>query len=150
MSYGPPPQPAPRSRRKWLIVLLVVALLCCGGSLGGGYLIVKKVLDMGAPARDATTEFLTAVRDGDEVTAYDQLCDRVRRSYTRDEFRRAVQNQLGDVTDFRLTGFTVETTNGTTTGTVTAQLTEADGSTHSVEFQLSEEHGTWRVCGDPF
>lgn len=152
MSYGPPPpspQQPPSRRRTWLIVLIVVAVLCCGGSLGGGYLIVKTVLDIGAPARDATTEFLTAVQDGDEASAYDQLCDRLRHRYTRDQFQQAVRQQLGEVTDFRLTAFSVEQVAGGATGTVTAQLTTAEG-THSVTFHLTEEHGAWRVCGAPF
>ncbi|HLU43997.1 MAG TPA: hypothetical protein VKZ67_03125 [Natronosporangium sp.] len=152
MSYGPPsppPQPPSSRRRIWLIVLIAVALLCCGGSLGGGYYIIKTALEIGEPAREATTEFLTALQEGDEVSAYDQLCDQLRHRYTRDQFRQTVRRELGEVTDFRLTAFTVEQGDGGATGTVTAQLTTTAGD-RAVTFHLREEHGRWRICGDPF
>jgi hypothetical protein len=147
MSY--PPQPEPRRRRRWPLILAIVAvalLLCCGGV---GYGIYRLVVGVSAPARDAATGFVEKLERGDTDAAYESLCAQTKEAFSRDKFDDFLATQQ-KITGHSTVGFSVNTSGGRETATVTMRLTNVDGSTTQHEFPLVKEGGTFRVCGDPY
>ncbi|MEV0267920.1 hypothetical protein AB0H43_04020 [Hamadaea sp. NPDC050747] len=132
-----------------LITVGIVLVLCCGGVAFGVYKLVDTVSDAVAPARDAAVAFLDEVEDGDDAGAYALLCDDVQQMMSPSQFASGVE-QRGRIKDHKITGVSVNTTNGVTAGTVTATLTEAGGGTRQTVIVMAKESGAWKVCSNPF
>jgi hypothetical protein len=117
---------------------------CCGGGIGGGYYFYTKVADQTSAITDAANEFFTAVVNNGN--AYDQLCTSARASISRGQFQQGLQSS--PLKSFKIAGVNVNSSNGTTRATVTAQLSYADRSeTRIVPMQ---DDGGWKVCGNPY
>ncbi|QSB12743.1 hypothetical protein JQS43_13675 [Natronosporangium hydrolyticum] len=172
MTFGPPPPPPPshqgypppgsyppgqpaqqqrprRSLRGLWITLAVVGVLCVGGVGTGGFFLFRTLLDVTEPPREATHAFLTDLQAENYDGAYDQLCDATQATFTRERFALVARDR-GDVVDYQLTGAHVSRVNQDTTGTVTARLDLADGSTVTHEFRLVKSGDDWQVCGAPY
>ncbi|MCP2329335.1 hypothetical protein HDA40_007842 [Hamadaea flava] len=149
--YTPPP-PAKKGLFTLPRVLIGVGLvlaLCCGGLAFGGYKLFDTVKDALAPARDAAVAFLDEVEDGDDAGAYAMFCEDMQATATQSQFTAGVE-QRGRTKDHKITGVSVSTVNGVSTGTVTATLTEAGGGTRQTVIVMAKEAGTWKVCSNPF
>ena len=150
--YGPPSPPAKKrffTLPKILLTVGIVLVLCCGGLALGGYKLFDTVKDALTPARDAATAFLDEVEDGDDAGAYAMFCDSMKQSFTESQFESRVE-QRGRAKDHKITGVSVNSTNGKTSGTVNATLTLADGSTRQTVIVLTKEGDVWKVCSNPF
>lgn len=150
--YGPPappPQRPSRTLRNVLIIVGVVVVLCCGGAIAGGAYLVNRALDAGKPAMEAAGAFTSDLESGDDSAAYGMLCASTRASFTMAEFRRVVQTRP-HIVGHRISLATVRTTNGRSTATVSARLTQNDGAVVSHVFTLVKENGAWKVCGQPY
>jgi hypothetical protein len=150
MGYPGGPYPAPRPRRRrWPIVLLVVAAVlavCCGG---GGYAVYRLVDRETAPVRAAANAFVDDLQAGRTDAAYDRLCTPVRQRLTRAAFASYVQGRP-KITKHSTVGFSSDSTAGRQSGSVTMNLTYANGGTQRHVFVLVRENGVFRVCGDPY
>jgi hypothetical protein len=147
MTY-PPPQP-PRKRFPWktvIIVAVVLVLLCCGG---GGYGIYRVFVAGSAPVRDSANAFVDDLQAGRIDAAYNSLCSSTKQEFSREKFDGYLAT-VQKITGHSVTGFSLNTTNGKKTGQVTMKLTYFDGSTGTHVFELVEEGGKYRVCGDPY
>jgi hypothetical protein len=141
--------PPPRKRFPWktvIIVAVVLLLLCCGG---GGYGIYRVFVAGSAPVRDPANAFVDDLQGRRVDKAYDSLCNSTKQSFSREKFHGYVETDT-QVTGHSITGFSLNTTNGKKTGQVTMKLNYIDGSVRTHVFQLVEEGGKYRVCGDPY
>jgi hypothetical protein len=139
----------PRKRFPWKTVIIVAAVLlvlCCAG---GGYGIYRLFAAGSAPVRDPANEFVEDLQAGRTQEAYDSLCNSTKQQFSYDKFQGYVESDQ-KVTGHSITGFSINTTNGRKTGQVTMKLSYADGSVRTHVFQLAEEGGRYRVCGDPY
>ena len=103
------------------------------------------VRDVGGPIQNTANSFLDDLEDGEYDRAYDQLCASAKRQVTAEEFAQAM-NTLPKITNHKITGVSINTTNGRTTGTVQVKLTrEVLGQTEQT-MQLAKEDGSWKVC----
>ncbi|NUT18756.1 MAG: DUF4878 domain-containing protein [Hamadaea sp.] len=148
-----PPAPPAKKRfftlPKILIAVGIVVVLCCGGLALGGYKLFDTVRDAVTPARDAAAAFLDDVEAGDDAGAYAMFCDSMKQIATESQFESRIE-QRGRTKDHKITGVSVNSTNGKTSGTVTATLTLADGSTKQTIIVLTKEGDAWKVCSNPF
>src|SRR5690348_3528442 len=118
---APYPPPPPPKRRRWPIIVLiavVLLLLCCGG---GGYAIYRAVASASAPVRDAANGFVDDLQANRVDAAYDKLCGTTKQAYTREAFADYVGRQR-KITKHQTTSFSVNSTNGQSTGSVTMRL----------------------------
>ncbi len=140
----PPAAPPRKSRRTLFTVLGIVLVVCCLGGVTAGVLGYKAIKGVTAPVRDAAASYLDALKAQDYVTAYGLLCSEITGAVTEDEYASAAPQ----VTGYKITGTTIDNTNGLQTGTVTARIDEADGSSDTHVLALVKESGDWRVCSD--
>lgn len=148
--YPPAYQVAPPAKSKFpwkivLIVLGVLAVLCCIGSLIGGFFIYRAVQDATGPARNAVTGYFDDLKAGNFGSAYSRLCDETQQEVTRDDFV-TVQQELPKVTDYKVVGVNINTTNGKTTGTVNVRVTRETGAVTTQSVELVKEGNSWKVC----
>jgi hypothetical protein len=146
MTY--PPQ-QPRKRFPWktvIIVAAVLAVLCCGG---GGYGIYRLFVVGSAAVRDPANDFVDDLQAGRTREAYDSLCSSTKQAFSWEKFEGYLESEQ-KITAHSITGFSLNNTNGRKTGLVTMKLTHVGGSTSTHVFELVEEGGKYRVCGDPY
>jgi hypothetical protein len=140
-------QPPPRrrvGRRIVFIVLGVVAALClCGG--GFGFFLYKVLSEASEAPRAATHAFVADLAAGNTDAAYGKLCARVRAQMSASQFADYVAGQPRP-TKARITGFSIEND----TAEIQTTLDLADGSSRGHEFDLVNESGGWKVCGNPY
>ncbi|GAB3154404.1 hypothetical protein GCM10027290_48840 [Micromonospora sonneratiae] len=148
MTYQPMPAPPPKKSKTLRTVLIVVAVvltLCCVGGGIGGFFLYRTVQDATGPARDATTGYVDDLGSGNYPGAYGRLCNRMRSEMTADEFAR-MQSIQPRVASYKITGLSVNNTNGRVTGTATVRLTQDGGATVIQVLPLVKEDGEWRIC----
>jgi hypothetical protein len=140
-------QPPPRRRvgRKVLFIVLgvVLALCLCGG--GFGFFLYTVLREASEAPRAATHAFVADLAAGNTQAAYGKLCARVRAQYTQSQFDQIVAGQPRP-TKASISGFSVEND----TAEIRTTLTLADGSERGHEFNLVDETGGWKVCGNPY
>lgn len=134
-----------RTGRTVLIVLAIVLAACCLCGGGIGLWAYNGYRDSAGPAREATTAFVEDVIAGRYESAYGRMCERTRKSVTREEFIRIQSAQL-KVTDYEIGGVTVSNFNGRVQATVTVQMTQETGAAFTQTFPLTKEDGEWHVC----
>ncbi len=149
MTDGDPETPRPGSRAKVVAAVLaaVVAFCCCGAGVGAFF--VRRSVQETEPAQNAVVSFVRQVGAGDLDGAYGQLCAGTRRRLSRDEFAETVpaRDRLVDV---EVTGASVKGSPAGWTATVNADVYDRVGFRESYSFELVQEDGDWKVCGDPF
>ncbi len=126
-----------------------MVVLCCGGAVGGGAYLINKALDAIKPAENTTAAFIADLESGNYPAAYGMLCTSTRTSYTVDRFSMTARAQP-HISGHRITSAHVNSVNGRTSATVTAQLTRDNGAVASHLFTLVKENGAWKVCGEPY
>ncbi len=129
-----------------VVVLVVVGLLLCGGLVVAGILGVRAVLNATSGPRDAATEFLNELVDGDPADAHALLCRSAQQRTSVAELAEVAEELDG----FRITGVSVERDETGSNAAVTTRLRLSDGSRVTEVLTLVREGGEWRVCGDPF
>jgi len=125
----------------------VLAVCSCGG-LVGGYLIKEATGGLG-PVRTAAADFIADLEAGDANGAYSRLCGRTQSRFSREGFEQGLAMEP-KITDHRIVGINVRNSSGTSTATVTAELTTGSGFKDSHTFPLIKENGDWKVCGNPY
>jgi hypothetical protein len=148
---APPGSPAKPRRRGRRIALIVIAGLVVIGVVAGGivaYLGYRQTQQTTNAARAATEDFMRKLQQGDNTAAYASLCAKSHRHATQKDFDLAVGAK-------KPTHFTIERTkllvaNDIPTVEVIAGMTYADGLHAQHIFQVIEEDGAWKVCGDPY
>ncbi|MEV0003138.1 hypothetical protein AB0H28_12750 [Micromonospora sp. NPDC050980] len=144
-----PPFAAPptegRRARLWLAlgVGALAVLLCCGG--GGAAIVglaVSNVQAIGEQGRAVTDDYYQALVAREWSTAYDQLCDDVRRRESRSEFAQRV------ATEPQISGYRVGQVD-TATLTVPVDVTLAGGRREAQTVTLAPDRqtGGMEVCG---
>ncbi|MEV0715152.1 hypothetical protein [Asanoa sp. NPDC050611] len=119
---------------------LVVAGLVVGGffTLGG-----HRGPEQGA--RLAADVFLTRLAAGNIGGAYDQLCNETRGRVEREDFVAGIGGRSA-VSSYTI-GAVVPA--GSHDATVSAELVDPTGATTPYELRVTDDRGTWRVCGNP-
>jgi hypothetical protein len=124
-----------------LVIVAVVAVVLVAAATFGA--LRNRAADERPEAEAAVTAYLQALSDDDVAGAYAQVCDRLRRTTTLEEFRRTRPTPES----FAVTGYVFRTGTEGRTATVVADVWLAAGGRVDQRFQLIEEDGAWRVCG---
>src|SRR5215470_106464 len=140
-----------RSRRTTRIVLILTGLLlvlCCGVVVAGT-VTYRSIQAAAGPARDATTAFLAHLKADETSAAYASLCPAARARFSEADFAGIVHNRPR-VQSYSISATNVATVNGEVSGTVTADIRYADGSSEKRAIPLVKDGDTWRICGQPY
>lgn len=143
--YAPPPgysQP-PRKSYRWVwIVLGTLALLCVLGTallaLGVGF-AVKTV---GGPTI-ASDQYYTALRNQDYATAYSYLDSHLKTVFSQEAFTQMAQQR--DADDGRVSHYAYTNVPTGDPATVNLTVTRANGTTYTVNLEMRQEGGAWKV-----
>ncbi|SCL31752.1 protein of unknown function [Micromonospora rhizosphaerae] len=123
--------------------------LCLVGVAGLAVWNVQVVLQAKGPVRQTAEDFFREVAAGDTDRAYDRLCSDTRSRWSQVGFGSWVRTPP-QVNGWEITDVSVATLGGRPRGTVTVRVTRDGGDSEERKLPVVQEHGKWRVCGDPF
>ncbi|MEV6631814.1 hypothetical protein AB0M54_13790 [Actinoplanes sp. NPDC051470] len=140
-----PAQPV-RKRRTWLIVViavpLVLAAVCVFGMIRL-YLGVKGVTDKESAAKQATTDYIEAAKNGIDQAEYDTFC-----AEAKEEYRLQDVAAPQPVAGYRILDAAMEYERGQ--ATVSVEIKHPDGATSVESYIVNEDkQEQWRICGFP-
>jgi hypothetical protein len=135
--------------RTVLMVSSLLLVLCCGGAVVAGSYFATTVPKATDSARQAAEEFIVDLESGDSTAAYANLCTRTQSQFSREEFVRRVTGQP-KVRSHEIVSVDVVNANSVVVGSTLARLTLDTGAVDRHTFALVEEHGVWKVCGQPY
>ncbi len=149
-SYTQPPAPARKSRRLLWIILgivgLVVVLIAAG-------IIGLVVLVNHNPATDVVNGYYTAIKNQNYSQAFSYLAPNLKinssqQTLTQDIFIQGLQQvdgQKGKVSNYTITSTSLNTNNGTNSGTYTVSVTR-NGAPYDVHLGLQQDSsGQWKI-----
>lgn len=142
----------PPKTRSWKVALWLFAtvlVLCLAGGAGAYWLINVGANAAVAGPKRATAAFLGDLETGSYNDAYLALCDATMQQYTRDRFIAQMRSDA-KVTGYRILDATVESVNGTDTAIVTVDVNRGAGTAERHSIPLTDQDGTWLICGQPF
>ncbi|GAA1858459.1 Rv0361 family membrane protein [Asanoa iriomotensis] len=122
-----------------------------GGTLVAAGLVVGGFFALGGHrgpeqgARLAADTFLTRLAAGNIGGAYDQLCNETRERVEREDFVAGIGGRPA-VTSYKIDGVVAT---GSADATVSAALVDPTGAITPYELRVTDDRGTWRVCGNP-
>jgi hypothetical protein len=126
-------------------VLIMVAALVAAVLLVGGFFVFRGQRAPEQGARLAADVFLARLAEGNIAGAYDQLCNETRGRVERADFVAGIGGRPA-VRSYRIDDVTAT---GAHDATVTAALVDPAGATTPYELRVTDDRGTWRVCGNP-
>ncbi|GIF72709.1 Rv0361 family membrane protein [Asanoa siamensis] len=124
---------------------LLAAVLVAAGLLVGGFFVFRGQRAPEQGARLAADVFLTRLAAGNIAGAYDQLCNETRDRVEREDFVAGIGGRPA-VTSYKIDGVVAT---GEADATVTAALVDPAGAVTPYELRVTDDRGTWRVCGNP-
>ncbi|SNT62567.1 hypothetical protein SAMN05421812_114118 [Asanoa hainanensis] len=124
---------------------ILTAVLLVAGLVVGGFFLFRGHRDPEQGARLAADSFLTRLAAGNIGGAYDQLCNETRERVERDDFVAGIGGRPA-VSSYRIDGVAAT---GPSDATVTAELLDPVGASTPYELRVTDDRGTWRVCGNP-
>jgi hypothetical protein len=151
---GWPPPPAPKNNQALIITLSIVGavlvLVCGGGALFVAVLatgigsVATRTASTSDAMRSGARAFLDPLVAGEPSKAFKATCASVQSNYTADDL-------TGIVADHWPATYTITSVQATATGrgTVSATISFRSGETYSHDYPMTDESGTWRVCGEP-
>ena len=129
-----------RPSYRWLwIGLGIFALLCL---LGGALVWVFAVSPLGGPTI-ASDQYYTAIRDNDYTKAYGYLGSDLQATLSREDFTRQAQQQ--DAAFGRVSHYSYSNVPLGDPATATITVTRASGTTYTVQLELRQEGGAWKI-----
>jgi predicted negative regulator of RcsB-dependent stress response len=135
-----------RWRLRHLIGVVVLGVVLCGG--GFGYEVYRQNQEGKAPT-EAAEAFLNSIESNSPSDAYLQLCAATKKQYTPAQFTAYVKAQP-EIDSHSAIAVQLSTVNGVRSAIVTESIKNSSGSTDSHGIVLSNEGGTWLVCGQPY
>jgi hypothetical protein len=143
--YASPPvsnQPPRQSYRwVWIAVGVLVAVSIVGMALlalGLGF----AVNTYGGPTI-ASDQYYTALRNQDYTRAYSFLGAHLKTVYSQEEFTQMAQQR--DATEGRVSEYAYTNVPTGDPATVNLTVTRADGTTYTVNLEMRQEAGAWKV-----
>jgi hypothetical protein len=143
--YAPPPissQPPRQSYRwVWIVLGVLVAVSIVGTALlalGVGFAVKA----YGGPTI-ACDQYYTAIRNQDYTRAYSFLGSHLKTVYSQETFTQMAQERAatsGKVLHYAYTNVPLGDP-----ATVTMTVTRADGTTYTVNLEMRQEAGAWKV-----
>ena len=132
----------PGKSRRWVwIVLGIVALLCIiGGTLlafGVGFVVNNY------GQSHATDMYYSAIKTQDYATAYTYLGANVKATLSQEAFTQTTQRQDATAGHVNRFGFLNVPTGDP--ATVTLTVTRTNGASYTVNLELRQEGGTWKI-----
>jgi Domain of unknown function (DUF4878) len=159
--YGYPAPPPQKTSLRWLWITLgivggVLVLICGGCTLLSfmGIGLFGQVVNTVVGPTTAANAYYQNIENQNYAQAYTYLDTSSVTSSgqainTQSAFITLAQAEdlaQGKVTSFSQTNISTASTNGVNTATVTMTVTRT-GSTYTVQLQLREENGTWKIVG---
>lgn len=139
--YGAPPQP--KKSRTGLIIGLAVGIPLALIAVVV-VIVILFVNSVSGPA-DATNEFLAALKSGDTAAIKSVSCNELITSGELDSLDsqlEALEPTRGTIESYNISSSSIENSTGKASGT----LTFTKGVTKTVDAQLVQEDGKWKVC----
>lgn len=124
-------------------VAVVLGCLCAGGAIFAGYKILKSA---STEPRAAVHAFVADLAAGDTNSAYEKLCTKTQAGFSRTDFATVVA-AAPRPTKAKINGFSISNNQSARIDTT---LTLVDGRTQAHSFELANEDGDWRICGNPY
>ncbi|MEV4535132.1 hypothetical protein AB0J82_15010 [Asanoa sp. NPDC049518] len=124
---------------------MLTAVLLVAGLVVGGFFLFRGHRAPEQGARLAADSFLTRLAAGNIGGAYDQLCNETRERVEREDFVAGIGGRPA-VSSYRIDSV-AET--GPSDATVSAELLDPVGASTAYELRVTDDRGTWRVCGNP-
>jgi hypothetical protein len=119
--------------------------LVVAGLLAGGFFALGGHRGPEQGARLAADVFLGRLAAGNIAGAYDQLCNETRGRVEREDFVAGIGGRPA-VTSYQIDAVVAT---GSHDATVTAALVDPTGAATPYELRVTDDRGTWRVCGNP-
>jgi hypothetical protein len=143
--YAPPPgysQP-PRTSYRWVWILLgTFALVCILGTvllaLGVGF----AVKTIGGPTI-ASDQYYTAIKNQDYATAYTYLGSHLKTVFSQETFTQLAQER--DTTAGKVIRYSYTNIPTGDPASVNLTVTRANGTTYTVQLEMRQEAGVWKV-----
>ena len=119
--------------------------LVAAGLVVGGFFALGGQRGPEQGARLAADTFLTRLAAGNIAGAYDQLCNETRDRVEREDFVAGIGGRPA------VTSYTIDAVvaTGEHDATVSAALVDPTGAKTPYELRVTDDRGTWRVCGNP-
>jgi hypothetical protein len=143
--YAPPPIPSqpPRQSYRWVWIVLgvLVAVSIVGTALlalGVGF----AVKTYGGPTI-ASDQYYTAIRNQDYTRAYSFLGSHLKTVYSQEIFTQMAQER--DATSGKVIHYAYTNVPLGDPATVTLTITRLDGTTYTVNLEMRQEAGAWKV-----
>ncbi len=158
--YAVPPQAQwqqPRRSRRgvWIALAIVgvVLVLGCGGCAAAAIAGVGFFANSLAGPTQAANNYYQAIKNRDYHQAFSYIdtsgiSSQQDQQLTEDAYTVLAQTEdvaSGPVTRFSQTNINVNSTNGVNTASVTMSVTRQSRGTYSVQLQLKEENGVWKI-----
>ncbi|MDG4826812.1 hypothetical protein O7635_33600 [Asanoa sp. WMMD1127] len=124
---------------------VLTAVLVVVGLVVGGFFLFRGHRSPEQGARLAADSFLTRLAAGNIAGAYDQLCNETRGRVERDDFVAGIGGRPA-VSSYRIDDVVAT---GPQDATVSAALVDPGGASTAYEMRVTDDRGTWRVCGNP-
>jgi hypothetical protein len=124
---------------------ILTAVLLVAGLVVGGFFLFRGHRAPEQGARLAADAFLTRLAAGNIAGAYDQLCNETRERVEREDFVAGIGGRPA-VSSYRIDDVVAS---GPHDATVSAALVDPVGASTPYEMRVTDDRGTWRVCGNP-
>jgi hypothetical protein len=141
----------PPKTRSWKVVVwlfVTVLVLCLAGGGLAYWLVDKGAKAAVAGPRRAAAAFLGDLETGSYNDAYLALCDTTMKQYSRDRFVAQMRSDPR-VTGYRIIDASVKSVSGVDVAVVTVDVTRG-GATERHTIPLTDQDGTWLICGQPY
>ena len=139
-----------KAERKWRLKHLIAALVVIGVICvaGWGYVVYTQNRDGKAPTA-AAESFLNAVETNSPAEAYLQLCAATKKQFSQSAFAAYIASQP-KVLSHSATSVETNTVDGVKGAVVTEDIRNDSGADAKHSIVLTDEGGTWLVCGQPY
>ena len=151
-SYG---QPQKKSSLRWLWITLAIVggllVLGCGGCAIASFAGIGYFAKTIAGPSVAVTAYYQNIKDQNYDQAYTYLDtsgtvqSQIVNASTFTQLAQSQDQVKGKVTAFSQTNISTDSTNGVNTANVTMSVTRNGSGAYTVQLQLKEENGAWKI-----
>jgi hypothetical protein len=143
--YEPPPIPSQPPRQSYRWVWIVLGVLLAVSIVGTALLALGvgfAVKTYGGPTI-ASDQYYTALRNQDYTRAYSFLGSHLKTAYSQETFTQLARER--DATSGKVIHYAYTNVPLGDPATVTLTVTRADGTTYTVNLEMQQEGGAWKV-----